>query len=72
MKSLFLHANYIEGKNMAEILKFIYVMIIFLFMCIIVTNGNYLCDEDKDCPKNICLYNEYPRCMKGICRCVKL
>ncbi|CAJ2659158.1 unnamed protein product [Trifolium pratense] len=57
---------------MAEILKFACVMIILLFiMCIIVTNGIFLCDRDRDCPKPDCLPEEYPKCVRGVCKCIQ-
>ncbi|RHN54430.1 putative Late nodulin [Medicago truncatula] len=58
------------GKNMAETLKFVYVILfISLFLMIIVSDSfnpliRQYCVTDKDCPK----FKKYNiRCRKGFC-----
>jgi len=60
-----------KGKNMAETLKFVYVLILFLsiFLIMIVYDSktfyfSHHCQTDKDCPKNPPLNI---RCRKGFC-----
>lgn len=46
------------------------IRIVFIFYI----TGAYLanfCDEDKDCPKTICLPNEVSKCVRMICHCVE-
>ena len=59
-------------ENMAETLKFVYVLILFisLFLVLIVCDSSFLpnsrpCITDKDCPNG---RNYIGRCRKGHCR----
>ena len=60
-----------KGKNMAKMLKFIYVAIlfIFIFFVLVAYDSRYFntappCVIDKDCPR---LTNNNVRCRKGFC-----
>nr|ABS31401.1 nodule-specific cysteine-rich peptide 122 [Medicago truncatula] len=52
---------------MAVILKFVYIMIIFLFLLYVV-NGTR-CNRDEDCPF-ICTGPQIPKCVSHICFCL--
>nr|AFK43003.1 unknown [Medicago truncatula] len=62
------------GSNMAETMKLVYVIILFLsiFLGITLSNSAFShfipgCKTDKDCPK---FYGSNVRCRKG--KCVQL
>ncbi|AES78786.1 putative Late nodulin [Medicago truncatula] len=67
---------------MVKILKFIYVMIIFLSLFLVATNVNAInkCSQDSHCPKDMCKKPSKPRCVvspklplsskSGVCTCV--
>lgn len=60
---------------MAEIVKLVYVMIIFLFLFFVVTNIEAIrerCFKDSDCPKNFCRRPWFPNCVNLVCKCVEL
>ncbi|RHN44139.1 putative Late nodulin [Medicago truncatula] len=61
-----------RAKNMAETLKFVYVLILFIsiFLVIVVCDSAFLprsrtCITDKDCLQ---VRNYIARCRKGICQ----
>nr|QQO74696.1 nodule-specific cysteine-rich peptide L28 [Lens culinaris] len=58
-------------KNMAKVLMFVYVIILFLFICINMTDGN-ACEDDEDCPTSLCFPSEVPECISMKCICVKI
>ncbi|RHN73981.1 putative Late nodulin [Medicago truncatula] len=62
------------GRNMADIVKFIYVIIIFLSIFFFATNleAGPICLEDFDCPKSMCWPSFKPRCSNGWCVCDKI
>lgn len=58
-----------KGKNMAKMLKFVYVAILFIFIFLVVYDSKYFnitppCVIDKDCPQ---FRNNNVRCRKGFC-----
>nr|QQO74733.1 nodule-specific cysteine-rich peptide L65 [Lens culinaris] len=57
---------------MDQIVKFVYVMIIFLFQFLAAMNVNavFKCVQDSDCPKYYCLLIFKPKCSLGWCICV--
>ncbi|RHN45516.1 putative Late nodulin [Medicago truncatula] len=66
---------------MAEIVKFVYVMIIFLSLFLVSIHINALneCTQDYDCPIEMCPFPFQPKCImlknlsifsnSGICSC---
>nr|QQO74652.1 nodule-specific cysteine-rich peptide G36 [Pisum sativum] len=59
--------------NMIGIVKFVYVMIIFLSFFLVGKNVHGLtCLEDIDCPGSMCAFTFYPICVYGICDCIGL
>lgn len=60
----------VREKNMAETFKFVYVLILFISICFVITISDslnladYSCIKDKDCPK-VKSFNI--RCRKGFC-----
>nr|QQO74680.1 nodule-specific cysteine-rich peptide L12 [Lens culinaris] len=57
---------------MTKILKFIFVLITFLFKSIILTNGEteFICFNDIDCRRKYCRPPLIGMCLKHLCRCV--
>ncbi|AES97293.1 Nodule Cysteine-Rich (NCR) secreted peptide [Medicago truncatula] len=53
---------------MAQILKLVYAFTIFLFIFLVVTNGQE-CKDDGDCPTNMCLPSLVSKCINFICEC---
>ncbi|RHN44143.1 putative Late nodulin [Medicago truncatula] len=60
-----------RAKNMAETLKFVYVLILFIsiLFVVIVCDSSYIpishpCTTVKDCPE---VKNYKSRCLKGLC-----
>ncbi|XP_045822190.1 uncharacterized protein LOC123915085 [Trifolium pratense] len=60
-------------KNMTEIVKFNYVVIIFLSLLFVTMNVNagFKCLQNSDCPQNWCPLPFKPRCSYSWCICVK-
>ena len=65
-----------RAKNMAETLKFVYVLILFIsiFLVIMICDSAFfppsrICTRDKDC---LPMKNHIARCHKGICQQRKL
>ncbi|CAJ2666214.1 unnamed protein product [Trifolium pratense] len=56
---------------MTKILKFVYDMIIYLFIPMVIINGIYMCENDKDCRKFRCDPFEVARCIGIMCQCVE-
>ncbi|CAL5189562.1 unnamed protein product [Lathyrus oleraceus] len=55
---------------MAEIVKFIYVLIIFISLTFVAKNINgFTCDEDSDCPQDKCPPRFEAKCFLNICLC---
>ncbi|KEH38801.1 putative Late nodulin [Medicago truncatula] len=55
---------------MAQILMFIYVLIIFLSLFLVVTNARP-CNNVDDCRKHMCTpYGQLVRCINSTCECV--
>ncbi|AET02825.1 late nodulin [Medicago truncatula] len=70
-----------RGKNIAQIVKFFYVIVISLFLILVAMNGGYLfeCTTDYDC-RDVwyCSDTQVAKCYvrsrflsKGKCLCVK-
>lgn len=59
---------------MAEIVKFIYVMIIFLYLFLVSTNieARQGCKIDYDCIKVVCKDGHAARCIMRRCECVEI
>nr|DAA64975.1 TPA_exp: nodule cysteine-rich protein 1 [Cicer arietinum] len=57
---------------MAKILKIVYVMILSLLLCFVVTKAS-TCKDDRDCPNtgNHCIAPDYMGCMFNNCYCVR-
>ncbi|KEH16264.1 putative Late nodulin [Medicago truncatula] len=57
---------------MVEIVKFIYVMIIFFSLFLVVTKVDavYWCFDNSDCPQHLCHELIIPRCKIGVCVCL--
>nr|QQO74704.1 nodule-specific cysteine-rich peptide L36 [Lens culinaris] len=63
---------------MAQILKFVYVLMIFLSLLIIVTSskrnepvGSFIpCATKLDCPEDMCFPPRRRRCAFNYCECV--
>ncbi|AET02298.1 putative Late nodulin [Medicago truncatula] len=62
---------------MGEIMKFVYVMIIYLFMFNVATGSEFIftkkltsCDSSKDCRSFLCYSPKFPVCKRGICECI--
>ncbi|RHN46612.1 putative Late nodulin [Medicago truncatula] len=66
-------------RNMAILLKFVYIMIIYLFVVLVVVEGYsvYGCNDDTDCPPSCttrgcpdsCAYPHVLRCIGKNCVC---
>ncbi|RHN74284.1 putative Late nodulin [Medicago truncatula] len=56
-------------NNMVETCKYFYVVILFLFIFIMATDGVYLCEDDEDCHIMPCMVPEYAKCIRMICQC---
>nr|QQO74635.1 nodule-specific cysteine-rich peptide G19 [Pisum sativum] len=61
---------------MVEVVKFVYVIIIFLCLIPVGMNDDELksCTQDSDCPKSMCLFPLKPKCYMfvnpwGTCSC---
>ncbi|CAJ2639514.1 unnamed protein product [Trifolium pratense] len=59
---------------MAEIIKFVCFMIIFLFLIFVAKNVEATrCYTDADCPKDSCpKARTKPKCVAFVCRCVPI
>nr|ABS31392.1 nodule-specific cysteine-rich peptide 93 [Medicago truncatula] len=59
--------------NMAKIVKYVYVIIIFLSLFLVATKIEgyyYKCFKDSDCVKLLCRIPLRPKCMyRHICKC---
>nr|QQO74725.1 nodule-specific cysteine-rich peptide L57 [Lens culinaris] len=55
---------------MAEILKFVYNIFIFIFISTTSTDGVYLCSEDSDCNEKYCYMPQVAKCIGQLCKCV--
>ncbi|AES70740.1 putative Late nodulin [Medicago truncatula] len=56
---------------MAEFVKFVYVMIIFIFLCLVVENiDGFRCLRNLDCPDSMCSSAYTPRCRHRTCVCL--
>nr|QQO74622.1 nodule-specific cysteine-rich peptide G06 [Pisum sativum] len=60
-------------RNMAGIVKFLCIMVIFLPLFLDASNFDpeIRCSKNDDCPKVSCLYPLKPICQFTKCRCVK-
>ncbi|RHN56195.1 putative Late nodulin [Medicago truncatula] len=59
---------------MVAILKFIYSILLFIFLHLVSTNGYRnikYCFIDTDCPRSMCHYPEIVRCVDQ-CKCVRI
>nr|QQO74682.1 nodule-specific cysteine-rich peptide L14 [Lens culinaris] len=57
---------------MTQVIKFVYNMIIFLFLIIIVKNvDGFRCEEDYECPRRMCPFAYRPSCFLSFCFCKK-
>ncbi|AES60191.1 Nodule Cysteine-Rich (NCR) secreted peptide [Medicago truncatula] len=56
---------------MAEIVKYVYVIIIFLSTILVATNieGTMSCFHDADCVHKRCQLPQIPKCVGKKCRC---
>nr|QQO74727.1 nodule-specific cysteine-rich peptide L59 [Lens culinaris] len=55
---------------MAQILKFVYALMMFLSFFISVTNGGlFPCKNPTDCPLGLCIRPLKPLCIDFICEC---
>ncbi|KEH34531.1 putative Late nodulin [Medicago truncatula] len=60
---------------MAEIIKYVYGMIIFIFLFLVSTNvhAGIRCVFPSDCPRTMrCLSEFHLTCKKKQCKCVKM
>ncbi|KEH21590.1 Nodule Cysteine-Rich (NCR) secreted peptide [Medicago truncatula] len=57
---------------MARNLKFIYVMVLFLALFFVLTNGDSFrgCNKDTDCPEKFCSSPDVVRCIYIECYCI--
>ncbi|CAL5202715.1 unnamed protein product [Lathyrus oleraceus] len=55
---------------MAEIIKFIYVMIMILLISKNVDAAVFSCLQDSECPHNLCPAPSESNCIYGVCNCV--
>ncbi|CAL5187145.1 unnamed protein product [Lathyrus oleraceus] len=58
-------------EHMANIVKFVYLIIVFLSIFVVVTDGVTKCRSNKDCRKQMstCLQPRVPRCIQDACEC---
>ncbi|CAL5207686.1 unnamed protein product [Lathyrus oleraceus] len=60
---------------MTEILKFLYIMILFLFRTLTANKFNAFlkCDTELDCPPQMCytFLKFFPKCVNHLCNCVR-
>ncbi|AES79716.2 putative Late nodulin [Medicago truncatula] len=67
-----------KRRNMAAILKFVYIMIIYLFVLLVAVKAFEECKEDADCHpvcsvpgcSNICTLPDVPTCIDNNCFCI--
>ncbi|RHN45194.1 putative Late nodulin [Medicago truncatula] len=61
--------------NMVEIVKFVCIINIFIFLFLVATNVEASftrCFRDSNCPKSLCHPPTKPKCMyKSICKCIR-
>ncbi|KEH21592.1 putative Late nodulin [Medicago truncatula] len=55
---------------MARIFNLIYVMVLFLSLFIILTNGDVKCDTDDDCRDYLCARPTVGKCIYDYCHCI--
>nr|DAA64976.1 TPA_exp: nodule cysteine-rich protein 2 [Cicer arietinum] len=56
---------------MAQTQKFVYVIILFLSVCLVVTKvASRYCEYDMDCEDYVCTAPEVSMCIHTYCRCV--
>jgi len=66
-------------KNMTAILKFVFVIILFISLLLLVTKGyrepfssfteGPTCKQDIDCPSISCVNPQVPKCIMFECHC---
>ncbi|AES69550.1 putative Late nodulin [Medicago truncatula] len=59
---------------MAQIFKFVYVMIIFIYLFLVLTNvdAGIRCHDVSECPKGLyCNVGSHMECVKHQCKCIK-
>ncbi|XP_050898621.1 uncharacterized protein LOC127105476 [Lathyrus oleraceus] len=64
---------YMKGENMIKVVKFVYTMIVFLFLVLAATNveGWNPCEQDSDCPKDMCRRPKKALCVNNsVCICI--
>nr|QQO74685.1 nodule-specific cysteine-rich peptide L17 [Lens culinaris] len=58
---------------MAQILRLFYVLIIFVSLFTVVTNGNKIkdvpCENSSQCPRSTCFPHGSPKCVSEKCKC---
>ncbi|CAL5210814.1 unnamed protein product [Lathyrus oleraceus] len=60
------------GNKMAEIIKFLKIMILFIFLFLIVTGVSESmtpCKVDSDCPLDLCQRPDVAKCLFYTCFC---
>ncbi|KEH18287.1 late nodulin [Medicago truncatula] len=55
---------------MGEITKFVYVMIIYLFMFTMATSKVTVCDSNHDCRSYFCGPHKFSMCVRKFCQCI--
>ncbi|KAL5057687.1 hypothetical protein RYX36_029291 [Vicia faba] len=56
---------------MAQTPKLAYAIILFFFLCLVVTNTKFRsCISDNDCPYDYCNPPKYQKCVWSSCYCV--
>nr|DAA64977.1 TPA_exp: nodule cysteine-rich protein 3 [Cicer arietinum] len=55
---------------MAELLKFVYAIILFLSIFLVVADVGAMCEEDNDCPVFWCFPDQTLRCITKNCYCL--
>ncbi|CAL5212070.1 unnamed protein product [Lathyrus oleraceus] len=68
-----------KGENMGKVVKFLYVIIIFLSLILVAVNVEDIdCSKKFDCPNDMCLYPLRAKCyfsgklggfLRGKCGC---
>ncbi|KEH25510.1 Nodule Cysteine-Rich (NCR) secreted peptide [Medicago truncatula] len=54
---------------MLDIILFFIPLTTFLY-CYFPLTVHILCKHDRNCPKNMCLLTQIPKCFKNVCKCV--
>nr|QQO74686.1 nodule-specific cysteine-rich peptide L18 [Lens culinaris] len=56
---------------MARILSLFYVLIMFVSLFIVVTDGKYvICQNSSQCPRSNCFPYQNSKCVRERCKCV--